>query len=84
MFWLNYQECRSVFEKYALIDAADEERGLTLDEVFSRRLFQSVIIKESNLHNRDFDSYKVAMDALLESERIKELVNTIEYDLWKY
>jgi gliding motility associated protien GldN len=84
LFWLNYPECSSVFKAYSFVDAAVTERGLVLDEIFSKRLFESVIVKESNLHNRDLNSYREAVDALLASERIKKKVRTIECDLWKY
>jgi hypothetical protein len=47
-------------------------------------MFQSYIVKETNLYDREIDSYKAGVDALLESERIKEKIFNFEHDLWSF
>ena len=45
---------------------------LTFDDIFHKRFFNSYIVKESNKYDRKYQNTKLALDALLESERIKE------------
>jgi hypothetical protein len=47
-------------------------------------MFSSYIVKESNVYDRSIQSYARGVDALLESERIKEELFTVEHDLWHY
>lgn len=47
-------------------------------------MFGSYIIKESNVYDRYISSYTTGIDALLESERIKNDIFIFEHDLWEY
>ena len=51
------------------------------------RLFNSSIVKESNVYDRTIDQYideKNKLAQLLESERIKEQIRTYEHNAWEY
>ena len=61
----------------------DTERR-TFDDVFHKRMFNSYIIKESNVYNRRIEDYKTGLDALLEAERIKSEIVNLEHDMWEY
>ena len=41
-------------------------------------------MKESNVYDRIVKGYVRGMDALVESERIKEELFLLEHDLWHY
>ena len=47
-------------------------------------MFGSRILQESNIMNRAVTDYMIGLDALLESERIKEEIFNIEHDMWEY
>lgn len=47
-------------------------------------MFHSYIIKESNVYDRYINAYATGIDALLESERIKNDIFIFEHDLWEF
>ena len=55
----------------------------TYEDLFQKR-YSSYIIKESNVYDRSIVEYARNMDALAESERIKEELFLLEHDLWHY
>jgi hypothetical protein len=57
---------------------------MTFDQLFQLRRFSSYIIKEDNVYDRSIDTYAKGVDALLESERIKNDLFIMEHDLWHY
>jgi len=57
---------------------------MTFDQLFQLRRFTSYIIKEDNVYDRSIDTYAKGVDALLESERIKNDLFIMEHDLWHY
>lgn len=84
LFWLYFPECRYVFQNFFLKNRHNDAQWMSLDDLFWKRMFQSYIVKESNLYNRNVDSYKAGVDALLESEAIKAQINNFEHDLWMF
>jgi hypothetical protein len=61
----------------------DAERR-SFDDIFWKRLFGSYITKESNVYDRNIQSYAKDMDGLLEAERIKDDLFKFEHNLWEY
>ena len=55
---------------------------MSYDELFVKRMFASYVYKESNVYDRTIAQYKTGLDALLESEDIKEDIFKYEEDLW--
>lgn len=84
LFWLHYPECRYVFNNYDVFNAHNTAQRMTFDQLFQLRMFHGYIIKEDNNYNRLIQEYKLGIDALLESERIKNDLFTMEHDLWHY
>lgn len=84
LFWLYFPECRYVFQNFFVQSRHNDSQRMSFDDLFWKRMFQSYIIKETNLYDRDVDSYKAGVDALLESERIKEKIFNFEHDLWSF
>ena len=56
----------------------------TYDEILQKRVFDSYIIKEENVYDRYINSYAFNIDALYESERIKNAMTDFEQSLWEY
>ncbi len=85
LFWVYFPQCRPYFARtQVLLPVANNAEMRSFDEIFAKRLFYGVIHKESNVYNRTIQEYAIGMDALLESERIKEGMMHFESDLWHY
>ena len=84
LFWLYYPECRYVFANAECYNYENHAQRRTFEEIFQKRYFSSYIIKETNVFDRSISDYAQGIDALLESERIKDELFTIEHDLWHY
>lgn len=84
LFWLYFPECRYVFQNYFLANRHNDAQRMSLDDLFWKRMFQSYIVKESNIYGRDIDTYQSGRDALLESHSIENIIKQIEADLWEY
>ena len=84
LFWLYFPDCRNYFSKYKCYNPHNDSEWRTFDEIFQKRLFGSFISQESNVYDRSVATYAQGMDALLESEKIKEDIFKFEQDLWHY
>ncbi len=84
LFWLYYPECRYIFNNYDVFNMHNGSQQMTFDQLFQMRMFQGYIVKEDNVYNRNIDPTWKGVDALMESERIKNELFTLEHDLWHY
>jgi gliding motility associated protien GldN len=84
LFWLYYPECRYIFNNYDVFNTHNAAQQMTFDQLFQMRMFQGYIVKEDNVYNRSVDPTWKGVDALLESEKIKNELFTLEHDLWHY
>jgi len=85
MFWLYFPECRYVFANYDVFNRQNDAERRSFDDVFWKRQFNSYVVKETNVYgDRAIIEYATGIDALLESERIKEELFILEHDLWSY
>lgn len=85
LFWIDFEEFRDVFVKQKVYNYENDAVHLSLDDIFLKRFFNSRIYKESNVYdNRTISSYTVGMDAVLESDRVKNEIFNQEQDLWQY
>lgn len=85
LFWIYYQEARRIFANAEVFNRYNTSQRLTFEDIFMKRMFNSYIMKEDNVYNRRIEDYKTnPMDALLESERIKQDMVNFEHDLWEY
>lgn len=84
LMWLYFPECRYVFQNFFVQSRHNDSQRMSFDDLFWKRMFQSYIIKESNLYDRELNNYRAGVDALLESEKIKEKIFTFEHDLWSF
>ena len=84
LFWLYYPECRYVFANADVFNLFNDAQRRTYEDLFQKRYFSSYIVKEANVYDRSIVEFARGMDALAESERIKEELFNLEHDLWHY
>jgi gliding motility associated protien GldN len=82
LFWVYFPQCRSIFARAEVYNTKNDSERRSLDDIFWKRMFASYIHKESNVFDRVVSSYYTGLDALLESDRIKNDVFVMEHDLW--
>ena len=84
LFWLYFPECRYVFQNFFVFNNANDSQRMSFDDLFWKREFSSFIKKESNVYDRAISPNWDGLDALLESERIRNEMFTFEHDLWHF
>lgn len=84
LFWLYFPECRYVLSEWDVYNRTNDAERRSFDDVFMKRQFASYIYKEQNVYDRSIVEYATGVDALLESERIKEEIFLLEHDLWSF
>jgi len=85
MFWIYFPELRRVIANEEIYNRFNNiAQQITYDDVFMKRLFASYIHKEDNVYDRRIEDYlKNGLEALLESEDIKDKIRNFEHDLWE-
>ncbi len=84
LFWVYFPAIKPYLAKYRLFNPKNNNDYSSFDDVFTRREFGSYIVKESNVYDRFVTDYSKGVDALLESDRIKNDIFKWEHDLWHY
>lgn len=84
IFWLYFPHCRFVLNNYFVYNDRNDSQWMSFDDVFWKRRFSSVIYKSSNTYDRQIESYRMGIDALYESEKIKDEIRLIEHDVWSF
>ena len=84
LFWIYFPDARPYLAKAASFNSHNDSERMSYDELFVKRKFSSYVYKESNVYNRSIADYKRGVDALLESDDIKENIFKYESDLWHY
>jgi gliding motility associated protien GldN len=84
LFWLYYPECRYIFNNYDVFNTHNGAQQMTFDQLFQMRMFQGMVVKEDNVYNRGVTPTWQGVDALMESDRVKNDLFTLEHDLWHY
>jgi gliding motility associated protien GldN len=84
-FFVYFPQCRGLLATHAAFNSNNDAQNLSFDDLFIQRRFASTIAAESNeFGNRFIVDYVGGQDALLEAERIKDELFTMEHDLWEY
>jgi hypothetical protein len=84
MFWLYFDELRDVIVNYYVYNDKNDAQWMSFDDLFWKRKFASTIYRVSDKFDREIEDYKFGVDALYESERIKESIRDWEHDLWHF
>ena len=85
LFWVYFPSVRFLLASHWVFNPFNDSQPLSFDDIFFKRRFSSFIYKESNVYNnRSIVEYKTGLDALLESEKIKDEMFIFEHDLWEH
>lgn len=84
LFWIYFPEARPVFANQEVYMRHNDAERRTLEDIFWKRMFSSYVRKESNVYDRYISEYKLGIDALLESDRVKNDIFTWEHDLFHF
>ena len=84
LFWVYFPEARKLLSQAEVFNRENDSERRTFDDVFHKRLFNSFIMKESNVYDRYISSYAQGLKALQESDRIKDEITNFEHDMWEY
>ncbi len=84
-FWIYFPDLRPLLVRNNAFNRKNDAQLLTFDDLFIKRMFSCYIIKEDNPADRMIADYKGAntLEALLESESIKNGIFIKESDLWQ-
>ena len=84
IFWIYFPEARYVFANYDVFNRQNDAERRTFEDIFWKRMFNSYIIKRSNVYERGLIDYKLGIDLLLEADQIKEEIFNMEHDVWHF
>jgi gliding motility associated protien GldN len=84
LYWLYFPQLRPLLAKYYVYNEDNDAQWMSFDDFFWKRRFSSIIYKESNVFDRQVESYRYGIDALIESEAITEEIRTLEHDMWNF
>ena len=84
LFWIYFPACRPVFAANETFNTKNDAERRTFEDIFWKRQFNSFVIKETNVYDRNIVEYAKGIDALLESDRIKKNIFEYEHDLWHF
>ena len=83
--WIPYDDqTRKVLSEAFIANRKNGAERRTYEEILTKRVFDSYIVKEENMYDRYINSYALNIDALYESERIKNEMFDYEQSLWEY
>ena len=84
IFWIYFPEARPLFANQEVYMRHNDAERRTLDDIFWKRMFSSFVVKETNVYDRVISEYTTGLDALLESDRIKNDIFKFEHDMWQF
>ena len=84
VFWVYFPSCRQALASNEVFNTKNDAERRTFDDIFFKRQFNSFSIKETNVYDRNIGEYAKGIDALLESDRIKNDIFQFEHDLWHF
>ena len=82
--WFQFPQARYYLCNSICYNPQNDLEQWTYDDIFLMRMFNSYIVKESNMQNRMISEYARGVDAIIESERIKKELIEYETQLWEY
>jgi len=83
--WVYFPAVRPLFANHEVFNTNNDAERRTFDDIFFKRRFSSYVYQETNVYNnRIVGNYRKGLDALLESDKIKDFIFKFEHDLWEY
>lgn len=88
LYWLKMDDLRDKLAQQEVFNTRNDAARMSFDHFFQMRQFSSYVVKESNMYDLDIAMFEEFRDdgveALLESDRIKNDLFILEHDLWEY
>jgi gliding motility associated protien GldN len=85
VFWIYFPDARRILANNEVFNVNNDAQRLTFDDIFFKRMFNSYIVRESNVFDdRSISDYSLGLQSLLEAEKLKEQIANYEQDLWEY
>lgn len=84
LFWVYFPELRYYTQNEFVYNYENDAQRMSFDDLFWKRMFSSFIYQESNVYDRKIMQYQTGVDALLEADKIKDELFTIEHDVWHF
>lgn len=85
LFWIPFDSFRPYLMAKNLIPEQNDNRRVTFDEFFAKKLYSSYIIGDSNMFDRMIGKYALTeTEVRKEQERIATELLNFEQDLWEY
>ena len=84
VFWIYFPEARELLSTSLVLNPDNTARQMSFDDLFIKRYFNSYVVKESNVFNREISSYVSGKNAMLESKKLEDKIFNFEQDLWEY
>ena len=82
LFWVYFPQCQPILAKTEVYNTKNDAQRISYDDLFRKRMFSSIIFKESNVYDRNVGDYAIGIEGILETERIKEDIFNMEHDMW--
>lgn len=82
LFWVYFPQCQPILAKTEVYNTKNDAQRISYDDLFRKRMFSSLIFKESNVYDRNVGDYTIGIEGILETERIKESIFNLEHDMW--
>ncbi len=83
LFWVYFPNIRQFLAKHQAFNPINSTENKTFDDIFSKRLFNSFILREENIfNNRQINQYTIGLNSVVEEERKKRKMRNMESDLW--
>jgi gliding motility associated protien GldN len=84
LFWLYYPQCRSFFSKQQAINVSVNSQQRTFDELFSKRMFQSQVEKETNVYDNYLFSWEKALNPGQKKDSLQKISAELEKNIWDF
>ncbi len=84
LFWVYFPACRPYLAQHEVFNPKNDSERRSFEDIFWKRQFSSKVHKETNVWDRQIDQYARGIDALLESDRVKNDIFRWEHDLWHF
>jgi gliding motility associated protien GldN len=88
LYWVKMDDLRPGLANQEVFNTKNDAARMSFDHWFQMRMFNSYIVKESNMYDSDIKYLEEFRDdgvaALLESDKIKNNLFILEHDLWEY
>lgn len=84
--WIYFPEARKVLANTTCYTGKNQQANMSFDDVFHKRYFSSRIVQATDVNDEIIISEytRGGLEAMLESERIKNELLDMESDFWSY